>query len=142
LRDAGISSAPKCESKSRSALSPPAGELLVIENEQKVFTARIALQEGQGAFFDAVIAALGAKSSCSYTLTFARQALGLPGFEARTPILGSSLPSEAPSFGHHARNGLAAVATVNPEILVSRQDDGIGERFAHAHEASIGEAHG
>ena len=34
------------------------------------------------------------------------------------------------------------MATVNMEILVSRQDDGVGEGFTHAHEASIGEAHG
>jgi hypothetical protein len=34
------------------------------------------------------------------------------------------------------------VATVNSEILVGRQDDGVGKRFGHANEASIGEAHG
>jgi hypothetical protein len=34
------------------------------------------------------------------------------------------------------------VATVNAEILVGREDDGIGKRFGHANEASIGEAHG
>jgi hypothetical protein len=34
------------------------------------------------------------------------------------------------------------VATVNSEILVGREDDGIGKRFGHANEASIGEAHG
>jgi hypothetical protein len=33
------------------------------------------------------------------------------------------------------------VATVNAEILVGREDDGIGKRFGHANEASIGEAH-
>jgi hypothetical protein len=37
---------------------------------------------------------------------------------------------------------LAAVATVNSEILVGREDDGIGKRFGHTNEASIGEAHG
>jgi hypothetical protein len=37
---------------------------------------------------------------------------------------------------------LAVVATVNSEILVGREDDGIGKRFGHANEASIGEAHG
>jgi len=37
---------------------------------------------------------------------------------------------------------LAAVATVNSEILVGREDDGIVKRFGHANEASIGEAHG
>ena len=47
-----------------------------------------------------------------------------------------------PSFGRHTRNHLSTVATVNSEILVGRQDDGVGKRFGHANEASIGEAHG
>jgi hypothetical protein len=34
------------------------------------------------------------------------------------------------------------VATVNAEILIIRQDDGVGEGFAHAHQTSIGKAHG
>lgn len=34
------------------------------------------------------------------------------------------------------------MATVNTESLVSRQDHGIGESLIHAHEASIGKAHG
>jgi hypothetical protein len=37
---------------------------------------------------------------------------------------------------------LTAVATVSSEILVGSEDDGIGKRFGHANEASIGEAHG
>jgi len=56
-------------------------DVLVVENEQEVFAAMIALKEGQGSFADAVIAALGAKVGCSSTLTFDRQALRLPGFE-------------------------------------------------------------
>jgi predicted nucleic-acid-binding protein len=56
-------------------------DVLVVENEQEVFTAMIALKEGQGSFADAVIAALGAKMGCSCTLTFDRKALRLPGFE-------------------------------------------------------------
>jgi predicted nucleic-acid-binding protein len=56
-------------------------DVLVIENEQEVFTAMIALKEGQGSFADAVIAALGARVGCSSTLTFDRKALRLPGFE-------------------------------------------------------------
>lgn len=56
-------------------------DVLVVENEQEVFTALIALKEGQGSFADAVIAALGARVSCSSTLTFDRKALRLPGFE-------------------------------------------------------------
>ena len=47
-----------------------------------------------------------------------------------------------PSFGRHTWNHLSTVATVNSEILVGRHDDGIGKRFGHANEASIGEAHG
>src|ERR1700741_537165 len=41
---------------------------LVVENEQQVFTAMIALKDGQGSFADAIIAALGAKAGCSCTL--------------------------------------------------------------------------
>ena len=56
-------------------------DVLVVENEQEVFTAMIAPKEGQGSFADAVIAALGARVGCSSTLTFDRKALRLPGFE-------------------------------------------------------------
>lgn len=45
-------------------------DVLVVENEQQVFTAMIALKEGRDSFSDAFIAALGAKAGCSYTLTF------------------------------------------------------------------------
>lgn len=56
-------------------------DILVVENEQEVFTAMIALKEGHGSFADALIGALGAKAGCSRTLTFDRKALQLPGFE-------------------------------------------------------------
>jgi predicted nucleic-acid-binding protein len=56
-------------------------EVLVVEHEQEVFAAMIQLKQGQGAFADAVIAALGIKAGCSYTLTFDRKAQRLPGFE-------------------------------------------------------------
>ena len=56
-------------------------DVLVVEDEQEVFTAMIAFKNGQGSFADAVIAALGAKRGCSRTLTFDRKALRLPGFE-------------------------------------------------------------
>jgi predicted nucleic-acid-binding protein len=56
-------------------------EVLIVENEQEVFTAMIALKEGQGSFADAVIAALGARMGCSRTLTFDQKALRLPGFK-------------------------------------------------------------
>jgi predicted nucleic-acid-binding protein len=57
-------------------------DILVIENEQQVFTAKVALKENQGSFADALIAALGAKAGCSSTLTFDSGALRLPGYKA------------------------------------------------------------
>jgi predicted nucleic-acid-binding protein len=54
-------------------------DVLVIENE--VFTAMIALKEGQGSFADSVIAALGVRAGCSCTLTFDHKAARLHGFE-------------------------------------------------------------
>ncbi|HEU0368572.1 MAG TPA: hypothetical protein VFR42_05155, partial [Candidatus Acidoferrum sp.] len=56
-------------------------DVLIVENEQEVFTAMIALKEGPGAFADAVIAALGVRMGCSWTLTFDQKALRLPGFK-------------------------------------------------------------
>jgi predicted nucleic-acid-binding protein len=54
---------------------------LIIENEQEVFTAMVALKEGRGSFADALIGALGARAGCARTLTFDKAALALPGFE-------------------------------------------------------------
>ena len=56
-------------------------DVLVIENEQEVFTAMIALKEGQGSFADSIIAGLGARVGCSCTLTFDHKAARLSGFE-------------------------------------------------------------
>ena len=56
-------------------------DLLVVENEQEVFTAMTAVKEGQGSFADAVIAALGARAGCSHTLTFDHKAARLGSFE-------------------------------------------------------------
>jgi len=56
-------------------------ENLIIENEQEVFTAMIALKEADGSFADALIGALCAAAGCSRILTFDKLALGLPGFE-------------------------------------------------------------
>ncbi|MGH7211181.1 MAG: PIN domain-containing protein, partial [Acetobacteraceae bacterium] len=39
--------------------------VLMIEHEQDVFTAMIALREGRGSFADALIGALGARAGCS-----------------------------------------------------------------------------
>ena len=55
-------------------------DVLVVQNEQQVFTAMIALKERDGSFADAMIAALGAWMGCPCTLTFDRKALRLPGF--------------------------------------------------------------
>ena len=57
-------------------------DVLVVENEQEVFTAMISLKNGRGDFADALIAALGAKAGCKHTLTFDQKALRLKGFEA------------------------------------------------------------
>ncbi len=56
-------------------------DVLLVENEQEVFAAMIALREANGSFADALIAALGARAGCSRTLTFDRKALRIPGFE-------------------------------------------------------------
>lgn len=56
-------------------------DVLLIEDEQEVFTAMIALKERRGTFADALIAALGAKAGCKHTLTFDQKALRLSGFE-------------------------------------------------------------
>jgi predicted nucleic-acid-binding protein len=55
--------------------------VLVVESEQEVFGATIALKEGRGSFADALIAALGEKAGCSHTVTFDRRARRIPGFE-------------------------------------------------------------
>jgi len=56
-------------------------DVLVVESEQEIFTATVALREGRCSFADALIAALGARAGCSATVTFDRKALPLAGFE-------------------------------------------------------------
>ena len=56
-------------------------EVLVIENEQEVFRAMVALKQGHGSFADALIAGLGARVGCTRTLTFDRKATRLAGFQ-------------------------------------------------------------
>ncbi len=56
-------------------------EVLVVENEQEVFAAMMALKQGRGAFADALIAELGTRAGCTHTLTFDKSALRLPGFK-------------------------------------------------------------
>ena len=54
-------------------------DVLVVENEQEVFTAMVALKHGHGSFADALIAELGIRAGCASTLTFDHKALRLPG---------------------------------------------------------------
>lgn len=56
-------------------------DVLLVESEQEVFIAMIAVKEGRGAFADALIGALGAKAGCSHTVTFDQKALRLTAFE-------------------------------------------------------------
>lgn len=56
-------------------------DVLIVENEQEVFTAMVALKSGEGSFADALIGALGTRAGCARTLTFDHKALRLPGFE-------------------------------------------------------------
>ncbi|HLJ26915.1 MAG TPA: type II toxin-antitoxin system VapC family toxin [Candidatus Angelobacter sp.] len=55
-------------------------KVLLVENEQEVFAAMVALKQGRGAFADALIAELGARAGCTHTLTFDKKALRLPHF--------------------------------------------------------------
>lgn len=54
---------------------------LVVQNEQEVFTAMIALKSGSGTFADALIASLGTWAGCRSTLTFDKKATRIKGFE-------------------------------------------------------------
>ena len=56
-------------------------DTLLIQNEQEVFTAMMALKSGQGSFADALIGALGVWAGCASTLTFDKKAARLVGFE-------------------------------------------------------------
>ena len=56
-------------------------DTLVIQNEQEVFTAMVALKAGAaGSFADALVGALGAWAGCGGTLTFDRKAGRIEGF--------------------------------------------------------------
>jgi hypothetical protein len=69
-------------------------DVLVVESEQEVFTAMIAVKEGHGSFADALSGALGARVGCSHTVTFGQKALRLTAFEGPCDRSGSgsSLP--------------------------------------------------
>lgn len=55
-------------------------DTLVIQNEQEVFAAVIALRTGRGQFADALIGALAGWAGCGSTLTFDKKAGRLGGF--------------------------------------------------------------
>jgi predicted nucleic-acid-binding protein len=55
-------------------------DVLIVENEQEVFNAMVALKNGTGSFADALIGALGMSAGCGKTVTFDRRALRIPGF--------------------------------------------------------------
>lgn len=56
-------------------------EVFVVENEQEIFRATVALKQRPGAFADALIAELGIRAGCTHTLTFDKKAARLPGFK-------------------------------------------------------------
>lgn len=56
-------------------------DTLVVQNEQEVFAAMIALRTGHGSFADALIGALGSWAGCSSTFTFDTKAARLTGFD-------------------------------------------------------------
>jgi predicted nucleic-acid-binding protein len=56
-------------------------DTLVIQNEQQVFAAAMALKSRSGSFADALIGALGEWAGCSTTFTFGKKATQLRGFK-------------------------------------------------------------
>ena len=59
-------------------------DVFLVENEQEVFTAMVALKTGAGSFSDALIGALGARAGCAATLTFDKKAARLKDFQLAT----------------------------------------------------------
>lgn len=55
-------------------------DVLLVESEQEVFAAMVAVRNGIGTFSDALIGALNRTAGCAHTATFDRRALRLPGF--------------------------------------------------------------
>jgi predicted nucleic-acid-binding protein len=56
-------------------------DVLLVESEQEVFAAMVALKQGRGSFADALVAELGVKAGCVCSLTFDRKASRLRGFQ-------------------------------------------------------------
>jgi predicted nucleic-acid-binding protein len=59
-------------------------DILLVQNEQDVFTAMVALKTGAGAFSDALIGTLGTRAGCAATLTFDKKAARLKEFQLVT----------------------------------------------------------
>jgi predicted nucleic-acid-binding protein len=55
--------------------------VFIVEREQEVYSAMIALRDGKGSFVDAIIGALGSRAGCVCTMTFDQKALRLPAFQ-------------------------------------------------------------
>jgi predicted nucleic-acid-binding protein len=55
-------------------------DTLIVQNEQEVFTAMVAIKTGVGSFSDALIGALGKWAACRATFTFDRKAARLKDF--------------------------------------------------------------
>jgi hypothetical protein len=92
-------------------------DVLVVENEREVFSAMIALKQGQGSFADAVIAALATRAGCSCTLTFDQKALRLSGFEFACVACAEICPAH--SIGIRAlRDALKRQAPVVGEVVL------------------------
>ena len=56
-------------------------DVLIIQNEQEIFTAMTVLKHERGSLADALIAELGRHAGCRRTLTFDHKAARLPEFE-------------------------------------------------------------
>jgi predicted nucleic-acid-binding protein len=56
-------------------------EVLLIQHEEEVFAAMIALKQGRASFADVLIAELGARVGCVHTLTFDQKALRFARFQ-------------------------------------------------------------
>lgn len=55
-------------------------DVLVVEREQEVFAALVAMRAGLGSFIDTLISAINLQAGCAHTVTFDRRARRLPGF--------------------------------------------------------------
>ena len=83
-------------------------------------------------------AKFGRANELSWAITSTSAAL----MSCRVPGSGLGLTLVAVSARHYARNHVPAMAAVGAKIGIGGKEDGIGERFGHAHKAGIGEAHG